>query len=350
MADESGVGHGPVSAVNSPRITTQLRAIDFDSTGLPPRELADRMAADSFLYFRGLLDRDTVQDVRRRVVNRLHRVSWLAPDTDPMLAVPGATVHHDRGVIGDRRVRDAGWREGYTAVQSLEALHRLAHSPALVEAVGTLFGTPVLVHPRKIARISYPAIDFPTPPHQDALFNQTPTDVVTAWIPLGDYSEEQGTLKVLRGSANLGLLPVSPAHGLGGEAVALPDTHQEWIGDDYECGDVMLFHSRTVHTTTPNRGDVLRLSIDCRFQSADEPVKLAALLPHGFSAGQLPSWTELTEGWSNTRWVEPDTPVQVRTVTTGPSRGPARLVHDPAGSTAGANPAAPDRCPRARTR
>jgi Phytanoyl-CoA dioxygenase (PhyH) len=337
MADEPDAGHGRATAAAAAATSTptRLRAAGFDSTGLPAQELADRMAADSFLYFRRLLDRRDVEEVRRQVVRELARVGWLAPGTDPMLAVPGDTVHHDRGVIGDRRVRDAGWREGYTAVQSLEALHRLAHSPALIEAVGALLGAPVLVHPRKIARISYPTIDFPTPPHQDALFNQTPSDVLTAWIPLGDCSDEMGTLRVLRGSANLGLLPVSPAHGLGGEAVELPGTHQEWIGDDYRCGDVMLFHSRTVHMTSPNRDSVLRLSVDCRFQSAQEPVKLAALLPHGFSAGQLPGWSELTKGWSSTRWVEPDVPVRVRTVTTGPSTCPPRLVRDPARTTAG---------------
>ncbi|MET9361748.1 phytanoyl-CoA dioxygenase family protein [Streptomyces sp. NPDC006632] len=352
MADEPDAGHrqAPPAALDSTAAPLRPRAAAFDSTGLPAGELAERMAADSFLYFRRLLDRGEVQEVRRQVVRALHRVAWLAPDADPMLAVPGDTVHHDRGVIGDRRVRDAGWREGYSAVQSLEALHRLAHSPALVEAVGAVLGAPVFVHPRKIARISYPALDFPTPPHQDALFNQTPTDVLTAWIPLGDYSEDLGTLRVLRGSANLGLLPVSPAHGLGGEAVELPATHQEWIGDDYQCGDVMLFHSRTVHTTTPNRGDVLRLSVDCRFQSAEEPVKLAALLPHGFSAGQLPSWTELTQGWSSTRWVEPGTAVHVTTVTTGPSTRPSRLVHDPARTTGTDDSATTDRRTPARTR
>ncbi|WP_330334614.1 phytanoyl-CoA dioxygenase family protein [Streptomyces sp. NBC_00536] len=344
MADAYDAGHGKRSAASAAAGGTPARprAADFDSTGLPPGQLAERMATDSFLYFRGLLDRGEVQDVRRQVVHRLQLVGWLATGTDPMLAVPGETAHHDRGVIGDRRVRDAGWREGYTAVQSLEALHRLAHSPALVAAVGSLLGAKVLVHPRKIARISSPAIEFPTPPHQDALFNQTPADVLTAWIPLGDCPDDLGSLRVLRGSANLGLLPVSPAHGLGGEAVQLPPTHQEWVGDDYRSGDVMLFHSRTVHMTPPNRGNVLRLSIDCRFQSSEEPVKLAALLPHGFAAGQLPSWGKLTEKWSTTRWVEPDTPVQVRAVTTGTTENPPRLVRDP-GPVAAGEPSA-DRC------
>lgn len=308
---------------------------DFDNSGdRSPHRLLRRFADDSFLFFREMLDPAAVADVRRQVLTELAKVGWLAAGTDPAAALPGPVAHHDRGLMNGRAASDPGWREGYQVVQSIEALHRLAHSPALLKVLRVLLGAPVVVHPRKIARISFPHLTFPTPPHQDALFNQVPSDVLTVWIPLGDCPEDLGSLRVLRGSANLGVLPVAPHDGLGGEAVAVPSEAGDWIGDDYRCGDVMIFHSRTVHMTTPNVGDTLRLSMDCRFQSAVEPVKLAALLPHGYTSGRLPDWNELTRGWTTTRWVEPGPPVHVAAVSSGPVPPPRLVAAGPGERTA----------------
>ncbi|WP_162795300.1 phytanoyl-CoA dioxygenase family protein [Nonomuraea lactucae] len=310
---------------------TRPAMADFDSAGFDSsdersaHELRRRLADDSFLFFRALLDPSAVAEVRRQVLLELEKVGWLAPGVDPAAALPGPVAHHDRGTMNGAAVEDPGWREGYQAVQSIEALHRLAHGPALLDVLRAVLGAPVVVHPRKIARISFPRLNFPTPPHQDALFNQIPSDVLTVWIPLGDCPDDLGSLRVLRGSANLGVLPVAPDDGLGGESVAVPAGAGDWVGDDYRCGDVMIFHSRTVHMTTPNVGGTLRLSMDCRFQSAADPVKLAALLPHGYTSGRLPGWRELTRGWTSTRWVEPGHPVRVVAVSSGPVR-PPRLV------------------------
>jgi phytanoyl-CoA dioxygenase PhyH len=265
--------------------------------------------------------------VRHEILYRLHRCGWLADDSDPLDAIPGDKVHHDRGVMNGRTVDDPEWARGYRAVQSIEALHRLAHDPRLIRVLSPVLGDRVVVHPRKIARISYPGLEFPTPPHQDALFNQIPADVLTAWLPLGDCPRQLGTLRVLRGSATGGVLPVRAEHGLGGEAVDVAEDDSGWVGGDYRAGDAIVFHSRTVHMTTPNRGATLRLSVDCRYQSAEDPVKPAALLPHGYTSGRLPGWSELTSGWNSPRWVEVDEPVRIAAVPAGHSQQ-SRLLDD----------------------
>jgi hypothetical protein len=292
---------------------------DYDSSAdrADGSRLRQRFRDDSFLFFRGLLDPAKVLEVRRAALQRLRAIGWLAEDADPDAALPGPVPHHDRGVMDGRPVIDPDWREGYQAVQSLESLHRLAHDPGLLAVLALLLGDRVAVHPRKIARISFPGLAFPTPPHQDALFNQIPVDVLTVWIPIGDCPAELGSLRVLRGSAGRGVLPVFSQQGLGGQCVDVPTDDPDWVGGDYRCGDVIVFHSRTVHMTPPNRGKAVRLSIDCRFQSADDPVKPAALMPHGYSHKQLPGWSELTKGWQTARWVEVAEPVRIAVVPDG---------------------------------
>ena len=292
---------------------------DCDSGGdrLDGARLRQRFRADSFLFFRGLLDPGKVAEVRRAALERLRAIGWLTEDGDPDVARPGPVPHHDRGVMNGKAVIDPDWREGYQAVQSLESLHRLAHDPDLLAVLALLLGERVVVHPRKIARISFPGTEFPTPPHQDALFNQIPVDVLTVWIPLGDCPAELGSLRVLRGSADRGVLPVFSEHGLGGQSVGVPLDEPDWAGGDFRCGDAIVFHSRTVHMTPPNQGTTVRLSMDCRFQSADDPIKPAALMPHGYSHKQLPGWGELTQGWQTARWVEVDEPVRIAVVPAG---------------------------------
>ncbi len=51
----------------------------------------------------------------------------------------------------------------------------------------------------------------------------------------------------------------------------------EWVGGEINAGDLLIFHSLTVHEAAPNRSNQLRISIDCRFQSFDNPVNPGTL-------------------------------------------------------------------------
>jgi ectoine hydroxylase-related dioxygenase (phytanoyl-CoA dioxygenase family) len=54
-----------------------------------------------------------------------------------------------------------------------------------------------------------------------------------------------------------------------------------WRAEDFVAGDVLLFHSLTMHKALPNRTRrELRLSIDNRYQREGDEIDPAALRPH----------------------------------------------------------------------
>lgn len=253
-----------------------------------PDVLKGRLAEDGCLFFRGLLPAGNVTKARERTLLALERAGWLAPDADPEDARPGSRVVNE----GDEDFFDA-----YADLQAGEVFHALAHEPAFISLFGSLVDDELLVHPRKIARISFP--DNPrgtTPPHQDFRYIQGTTDVFTAWVPLGEVSTDLGGLRVLRGSHREGLIPAKwTAERAVGIEVETDDGDPDWATTDYEPGDVIVFHSLTVHGAMPNNTGTIRLSADYRYQSASEPLVKESLHPHWHP--RIPGWPELVTDW-----------------------------------------------------
>lgn len=254
--------------------------------------LLRRFEDEGLLFFRGLLPRDRVLAVRERSLRALDRAGWLA---DPEDARPGSRVVNE----GDEDFFDV-----YRDLQAGQVFHELAHDPALTDIVRRVVGGELLVHPRKIARISFP--DNPrgtTPPHQDYRYIQGTTDVFTAWIPLGDCPPDLGGLRVLRGSHRRGLIPAIWREDLAvGIEVETDDTDPDWATASYQPGDVIVFHSLTVHGALPNRTDRLRLSADYRYQLATDPLVRASLRPHWHP--RIPDWPELVTDWTSLAPIE----------------------------------------------
>lgn len=252
--------------------------------------LLRRLEDEGCLFFRRLLPSEDVRQTRERTLRALERVGWLAPDADPEDARPGSRVVNE----GDEDFFDA-----YRDLQAGEVFHALAHQPALTGLMRTLVDDELLVHPRKIARISFP--DNPrgtTPPHQDFRYIQGTTDVFTSWVPMGDCPQDLGGLRVLRGSHRNGLMPAkwNDEHTVGIE-VDTDDDDPDWASTDYEPGDVIVFHSLTVHGAMPNRTGQLRLSADYRYQSAADPLVKESLHPHWHP--KIPDWPELVTDWTS---------------------------------------------------
>src|SRR5262249_30045513 len=137
--------------------------------------------------------------------------------------------------------------------------------------------------------------EWATPPHQDFPNNQGTTDLYACWTPLSDCPVELGPLSILRGSHRLGLLPLEAALGAGHRRARLGDGHAQldWVSGDIELGDVLIFHSLTVHRSLPNRAKCLRLSVDYRFQRDGDALTEPCLQPHfGRQA-----WEEIYAGW-----------------------------------------------------
>jgi ectoine hydroxylase-related dioxygenase (phytanoyl-CoA dioxygenase family) len=267
----------------------------FESSALlgDPPELRRRLGDQGFLFFRNLLPAAAVGEVRAAVLDAIGQEGWLAAGTEPEERRPGPVVV---------READERWWPAYQKIQSLECFHHLAYYPKLLSLVRDLLDGPVLVHPRKIGRVTFPGSDYQTPPHQDFPLIQGTPDVLTIWLPLAECSPQDGGLRVLARSQRTGLRPPQTAPGVGGVAVPVrPEEEDDWVSASYRPGDALVFHSLTVHWAPPNRGDRLRLSCDYRYQRADEPVVEGSLLPHYWPT--IPDWDVLTQGWTTTDWV-----------------------------------------------
>jgi hypothetical protein len=284
--------------------------------------MRSRLRADGFLFFRRLIPSDAVLGVREEVLQALDENGWLDPSAPPTAGRPGPRV----------RIEGApDFWDGYTGIQRREPFHRLAHAPELLAVLRTLVADELLVHPRKIARVSFPNAGFTTPPHQDFRYIQGTTDVFTTWLPLSACPPELGGLRALGGSHTRGLLPTVKAEGAGGLAVEVDDDHVDWATIDYEPGDVLVFHSLTVHGALPNVADRLRLSVDYRYQAASDPVAPPTLRPHHHP--RVPDWDELARTWSSTETIA--APDDLELAPFGPPPGdlvlgPSRFVPLPA--------------------
>ena len=258
-----------------------------------PEGLQQRLRTHGYLYFPGLLDPAPLRALRSEILTTIAAHGWLADGTDPDDAVPSEPRSHGT----------PEFRDGYIAIQRLESFHRAAFDESLHGVLRSLLGDDVLVHVQRIARVIWP--DLPTlttAPHQDFTHIQGTPDVLTTWIPLADCPREAGGLRVLEGSTGKGIRPVRPSTGAGRVGIDIPDDDPAWRTADYRVGDVVLFHSLTVHGGLPNTSGRLRLSVDYRYQSAHDPVARQSIIPHNHP--YVPDVEELWDGWSTRRWVE----------------------------------------------
>jgi ectoine hydroxylase-related dioxygenase (phytanoyl-CoA dioxygenase family) len=185
----------------------------------------------------------------------------------------------------------------YGEVISLESYNELAHAEPLLELVETLVGAPdVIPRPAKRSHLIFPQDHVgATPPHQDFPHEQGAENAYTTWIPLGDCPRELGGLAVWAASHHRGVIDHGFVPGVGGLGIPderIPDV--AWLSTDYRIGDVLVFHSLTVHAALANRStDRLRLSADFRYQRAGDRFAEHMLRPTG---GRL-SWSDVYAGW-----------------------------------------------------
>ena len=256
--------------------------------------LRERFSEDGYLLVRALVDAD--------------RVGQLAAAVMEILDDQGLSSGGDDAVERFRSTRTTF----YTAVQQLEVFHALPHDPGLQRVVRVLVGDDAFVHPRRLLRALLPFIpEFTTPPHQDHAYIRGTENTVTTWVPLRNCRGSEGALRVLVGSHLGELLPLKPDPAIAGGRVEVDEDDPAWATGDFAPGDVLLFHSRTVHGATPNTSGRVRLSADYRHQSASEPVVAGSLKPAGYPG--VPDWPELLAdaSWPYQRWVAIPPNVQV---------------------------------------
>jgi ectoine hydroxylase-related dioxygenase (phytanoyl-CoA dioxygenase family) len=262
---------------------------ELTKSRLNPTMLQDEIGAKGYVFIRDLLHREAVDSALTDVTRVLSRAGWLQPERDPKdrIPTPGAAC-------GDP---DPRFKRVYQQVFNLESLHRLPHELALQNVMKMLAGEHVLIHPKPIGRLIFPNCErLVTHAHQDYEFMGGDPEFYTVWIPLHDCPIEIGPLRILEGSH---------LHGIQHherENLHVPEIREGaaagdgWVGGQVNAGDVLIFHSLTVHAASPNLSEQMRLSMDCRFQDARRIVNPANLV---FAGESGKSWEKTYADWTS---------------------------------------------------
>ena len=266
------------------KVFHELKACD-----ITPSALQGEISSKGYVLIRGLLPQEAVSSVLGDVTKVLSASGWLLPDHDPRerMADTGAAC-------GDP---DPTFKRVYQEVFNLESFHALPHQPALREVMEMLAGDQPFIHPKPIGRIIFPHCErLVTHAHQDYEFMGGDPECFTVWIPFHDVPLDAGPLRILEGSHRFGVqnherenlhVPEIP------DGVAMGDG---WVGGHVNAGDVLIFHSLTVHAAGPNLSGRLRLSLDCRFQDARRVLNPSNLV-FGGESGK--SWEKTYSGWGS---------------------------------------------------
>ncbi|ACM31484.1 phytanoyl-CoA dioxygenase family protein (plasmid) [Agrobacterium tumefaciens] len=266
----------------------------FDSTDLigSPSELRKQLKTDGYLFLRNVIPKEDLARTFDHVRAELAAANWLENAEIPtdLIANTGAACVEP----------EPNFRKVYDRVYFLERFHSLPHHPRLKTVISDALGIDdLLPHPRPIGRLIFPMTpgreNFSTPAHQDYWALQGSPDTVTVWIPLHDCPVQNGALMVAEGTHRDGIYDYKLALGAGGVEVSDPLTDR-WRSGNFGAGDVLIFYTLTVHKASPNVTNRMRLSIDCRYQSAQDPIsELAFQLK-----GEGYDWDDLYSGWEST--------------------------------------------------
>jgi ectoine hydroxylase-related dioxygenase (phytanoyl-CoA dioxygenase family) len=256
---------------------------------ITPRSLQDELASRGYVLIRQVLPHADVTSVLADVTGVVSRSGWLLASHDPVDRIADVSAS-----CGDP---DPSFKSTYQEIFNLESFHALPHHPALLRVMNMIAGDQVLVHPKPIGRLIFPCCDRLTVhAHQDYRFMNGDPECFTVWIPLHDCPTDMGPLQILEGSHRFGFqnhddenlhVPEIPA----GEAKG-----DDWVGGQINAGDVLIFHSLTVHAASPNRSNRLRVSMDCRFQDYRRALNPANL---AFAGESGKSWERTYAGWNS---------------------------------------------------
>lgn len=261
--------------------TTEAYAPFIESNARESAEvLRARMQEHGYLFFPGIVPADEVLRVRRDVLQLCAEAGWLDSSRDLMegIAAPG----HKPLMEGMPE-----YMAVYRKVLHTPSFHEFPAHPALVEVARKILNLAnleeVLVHRRRIGRITFPhLLSATTPPHQDHHYIRGAVETYSCWTPLGECPIELGGLAALPKSHVRGFMEHTvKSSGVGGSGVPLEGEKLEWHLSDYGLGDALIFHSYTIHKAMPNLTENrLRVSTDNRYQRAQEEIAEGSLQPH----------------------------------------------------------------------
>jgi hypothetical protein len=260
---------------------------EFQVSDLTSHSLQEEISSKGYMLVRGVLPRGDVAPVLGDVTQILSRAGWLLPGYDPLQCIADLNA-----ACGDP---DPSFKSTYQEIFNLESFHALPHHAALQQVMKMLIGEHVLIHPKPIGRLIFPHCDrLRTHAHQDYRFMGGDPECFTVWIPLHDCPVNVGPLQVLEGSHRFGYQSHEDENLHVPEIPAGAAVGDEWVGGQINAGDVLIFHSLTVHAASPNLSNQLRISLDCRFQDSRKLLNPANL---AFAGESGKSWERTYANW-----------------------------------------------------
>jgi hypothetical protein len=230
---------------------------DSRSLAGDPAALQARLAADGYVFLRGLLPADPVRAAGERVAETLHAGGWTAAGSPRLSPAAGPL----------EALADPSYRAAVTSL----AFNALPYLTPLRATVRRILGPEAFSYPVKVLRAVAPESRSERTSgryiHCDYRGSGV-QDMLTTWIPLADVPAALGGLAVRPGGHR---------ERPGGPRL-LSSRERGWASTDYHPGDVIIFHCLTPHAARPNTGRRLRLSADCRWQQPGSPAPAEMIL------------------------------------------------------------------------
>lgn len=239
--------------------------------------LRSRLREQGYLFFREILDKTALLHIRRDILEKAQQHGIIKDGTAPL----------DGIFKGGDFPAPARFETSklYREILDIPSFNAFGTHPLLSVLYSGLLDAEVREHRRRIGRIAFPQSAMNTTSvHQDFFYIKGSVNTYTNWIPTGYCPKALGGLAVLERSNHVGLLPHSPAQGAGGFGIpgeAVEPFGLRWLTTDYRLGDLLLFHSLTIHKALDNvTSDQLRVSLEYRLQSKAEEIDSASLVMH----------------------------------------------------------------------
>lgn len=244
-----------------------------------PAALRQQMEEEGYLYIKDFFPVELIREARQMMLHKLTEAGFLNDDPQQ----PEGTLKP--GV-------DLGFLPGIA--QQNPAIHRVVFGPEIHEFYKSLLDCENIRHFDYIW-VRTMGHGKGTPPHCDIVYMGRGThNLYTAWIPYGDVPFELGGLMILEQSHRqadrirnylnsdvdsycesqpdrdgwttmqgaLSRDPVSLRQKFGGR----------WLTAEFGMGDLLTFRMDTIHASTDNQTQRVRLSTDTRYQRSHEPV------------------------------------------------------------------------------
>jgi phytanoyl-CoA hydroxylase len=160
------------------------------------------------------------------------------------------------------------------------ALFAFLRNENLLDVVSSLLGDEITCNPIQHLRAKMPYESKGSEPeyfqnvpwHQDAgvtLEEADNSDIITFWLPLVDAVAETGCMEIIPGAYKLGHLDHQAEGGTSIVKESMPNLPAKLA----PCpkGGIVIMNKYTPHKGTANRSDIVRWSIDLRYQRTGEP-------------------------------------------------------------------------------